>query len=173
VRAWSLYAHRGENPYVGHAGYDDMPGRHYSYDSRVANCRHVAVGDLSVVRGPDASHGVGFVSRIEQSEGTKTYQRCPTCNRSQLEVRKTIAPAFRCTNGHVFAQPLVSEEPVTLFRADFAPAYCEFGGLTRERLESLCLAKSRQNAIRELNLDRTLAVLREYGVFPALIRGSA
>jgi hypothetical protein len=173
MRAWSLYMNVGDNAYPGHSGYADVLGSVYCYDSAVANHRRVAAGDLIVLRNEFGSLGVGFIERIDEELGTKNRRRCPECNTSQLERRTTIAPAFRCTNGHVFAEPVAAEEPMTLYRAQCARGYVEFESLGRDKLESLCLAKSRQNAIRELDLDRTLAALREYEVFPGFVGGSA
>jgi hypothetical protein len=170
VRAWSLYAHAGENPYAGHTGYDDSAGRHYSYDSRVANHRQVRVGDLVVVRGPDTSHGAGFIPQVSEDEGIKIYSRCPTCKTSQLERRKTLSPIFRCTNGHTFDEPIKSEERVTRYRAEFAPGYLELDDFGAETIDALCLHGSRQNAIRELDLQHVLAALRKHGVFPGFVR---
>ena len=170
MRAWSLFSHDTANPYAGHGGYDDVPGRRYSYDSDVPNHRNVAIGDLIIVRGPDASHGAGFVSRIKETKGTKQHNRCPQCRTSQLERRKTLSPPFRCTNGHAFDKPVQTEDPVTRFRAEFGSSYLETEVLSRGDLEHLSLRRSQQNAMRELHLGDTLALLRRAGVIPTFTR---
>jgi putative restriction endonuclease len=173
VRAWSFYMHSGRNPYAGHAGYDDLLGRWYSYDSDVANHRNVGVGDLIVLRDAHACLGLGFIEDIDQSKTTKRHHRCPECNTSQLKTRTTLSPKYRCTHGHTFDDPMTTEDPVTRYRAEFPLTYLDFDGLTRDDLERLSISRSQQNAIRELDLNRALRRLREAGIFPTFVHGGA
>jgi hypothetical protein len=127
----------------------------------------VSTGDLIVLRDDTGSLGVGFVKRVLECPGRKTRHRCPTCGTSQLERRRTLTPRFRCTRGHAFEASVDSDEDVVVYRAEYERSYLESRALSPNALESLCLARSRQNAIRELDLDRTMAELRQRGLWPA------
>lgn len=173
MRAWSFYTSQQRNAYAGHEGYDDQLRNHYSYDSRVPNHLGPSVGDLVVLRDETGPLGIGFLEDIETAAGRKRYRRCPTCGTSQLHSRSTLRPTYRCTNGHLFETPSETEAEVVTYRAKYARSFRPFSGLGPDQIETLCIARSRQNAIRELHLDHTLAVLREYGVLPAFVASSA
>ena len=167
MKAWSLYTHVLGNTYAGHEGYDDVLGFRYSYDSGVPNHLQVSVGDLIVPRDGSGSLGAAFVERIADKAGTKTRRRCPTCTTPQIEERISMVPRYRCTKGHVFDDPRVTEDAATLYRAEYGKSFAGTTDIGPDELEALCLARSWQNAIREIDLDRTLAALRRRGILPA------
>lgn len=171
MRAWSLYT-ISDTSYAGHEGYDDRVESHYSYDSAVPNHLQVSVGDLVVLRDDVGSLGIAFLEHVSERAGTKTRHRCPRCGTSQVDERATIVPRFRCTRGHEFDRPDDVAEPVTVYRAEYANTFLALRTLGADELESLCLARSRQNAIRELDLDRILEALRLCGIHPAFVRTS-
>ena len=39
--------------------------------------------------------GVGLIGSIEESIGTKTHSRCPTCGSSKFEMRERLQPKYR------------------------------------------------------------------------------
>jgi len=164
VRAWSLYVATGGTTYVGHDGYEDVVATHYAYDSSVPNHTQVNEGDLLILRDGHGSLGVARAETLKSRAGTKRRRRCPTCGTSQVELRKSLAPQYRCTNGHTFENPVAANEPTTLYRLEYGRSFRPFDRLTATQMERLCVAAAKQNAIRELNVDRTLASLRAHGM---------
>lgn len=169
MRAWSLYT-TSRSSYSGHEGYEDCVESHYSYDSCVPNHLQVAVWDLVVLRDETGSLGISFVEGIETTSGVKERHKCPVCGTSQIEMRRTLTPPFRCTRGHEFHSPDDVMDAVMLYCAAYARAFTRFRGLAAGELEQLCVARSRQNAIRELDLHQTLTSLSHHGIWPALVR---
>jgi hypothetical protein len=80
-----------------------------------------------------------------------------------------MSPAFRCTKGHTFDRPDQRTAAVIVYRAEYGKSFQPFDGLSPDDLESLSLARSRQNAIRELDLDKTLSALRRHGLWPRFV----
>lgn len=72
------------------------PSSHYSYDSNVANSRHVAVGDRLVFWDEVSLIGASTLASIDQRAGTKKISRCPECSTTNIAARKTKSPRFRC-----------------------------------------------------------------------------
>lgn len=167
MRAWGLYTSQRRDTYAGHDGYGDELASHYSYDSRVPNHRGPAVGDLVLLRDEKGSLGVAFVEELQEAAGHKRHRRCPSCGTSQLSRRRTLKPTFRCTNGHTFDAPVETMADVSEYRAVYCRSFLPFRGLDAAELETLCKARSRQNAIRELDLDRTIAILRKREIWPS------
>jgi hypothetical protein len=169
MRAWSFYTLDAPSTYAGHGGYDDVVRSRYSYDSGVANHKQVKVGDLVVLRDGTGSLGFAFVEELIATNGMKDRQRCPICNTSQIDERASINPRYRCTKGHTFDHPVLSTEPVRKYRAEYMRSFVGSKVLDADTLEELSTAPAKQNSIRELDLDGTLALLRDRGVFPAFV----
>lgn len=56
-----------------------------------------------------------------------------------------------------------------LYRAEYGGTFQPTRELGPTEVEGLCLARSRQNAIRELDLDRTVGALRHRGIRPTFV----
>ena len=143
--------------------------QHYSWDETVPNARYPAVGDLVILRDSDGSLGFGWLEALHEGTGRKQRRKCPVCGTSQLEQRKTVAPPYRCRHGHVFADPEYETLRVDVYRGWYARSFQPMRLLTPPELEELCLARSRQNAIRELDIDKTLGRLRDHGIYPSFL----
>ena len=169
-RAWSLLsvdpADRSEDPIRGYASgarYDDLLGSHYSYDNRVPNHRNLQVGDVVVVRDSKLVLGLGRVTDIDDREGSKVVLSCPECGRTDVAVRTTRTPAYRCGLCRAeFEEPVVGDVPVTQYRADYGETWSPFDEpLPVTTLERAYLRSSRQNSIRPLDLDVLQRILSE------------
>ena len=100
-------------------GYEDKLGVKYSYDSNVGNARGLKVNDGIVIVNKAEILGFGVINQINEEPGEKLIIRCPECNYSQLEIRKTKTPKYRCKYGHVFDTPVEELGPVTNFEASY------------------------------------------------------
>lgn len=142
--------------------YADALGAVYEYDSNVVNHARIAVGDLLIVRDAHLVHGYGVVEHIERQPGVKTMERCPRCRSADTSTRKRLAPRHRCNDcGHQFDEPDRVPMEVTVYRASYGTWWFSFGSPAPVRaLEPVYAGRDRQNAIRRLDLEEALALIR-------------
>lgn len=169
-RAWSFLS-RTETE-SGELYYPDDPETQYVWDTTVANRDNVQVGDLAVVRDSDYVFGAGWIDSIEIEPGNKIRYRCPNCKKPGPKPRKTKLPKYHCDGCHK-AFDVRDEEPitVTVYTADYARTFRRTVAPTPiAAIESLYLAQSYQNSIRELDASRVRPVLRQLGGVDVLWR---
>ncbi|PZF75817.1 hypothetical protein DK847_16475 [Aestuariivirga litoralis] len=151
-RAWSIITLGADRQYGGNRGYDDEPRRLYRYDSNVVNHLQIAQGDLVVIRNSEAAIGVARVVGIQKSSGLKAIQRCPQCGKTNIKERRTVTPRWRCSAGHEFGEPAITEEPVEHYTADFGGTYVDLpSGISKSQLKGIALRPSDQISIEELD----------------------
>lgn len=171
MQAWSFLVAEGERRFAGNEGYDDVVDSYYLYDSGVANHLNVSKGDLVVIRTNAGSLGVAKIEDIEIEENyLKKRLRCPYCRKMRFNERKFAEPKYMCRREGCpgyregFNEPLERMEPVTRFRAMYQGTWRPLtGALTAHELDAVALTKSKQNAIRKLDVDgieRLLAGVR-------------
>lgn len=98
--------------------YPDLTGEEYGYDSLVPNHKNVHEGDFVVIRKEDEIVGTGIIGQISESEGIKTHRRCPICSTTDIRVRKTMSPKWKCGRcSHEFAEPNESNSKVKMYGA--------------------------------------------------------
>jgi hypothetical protein len=160
VEAWSLLVAEGERRFAGNEGYEDVVDSYYLYDSGVANHLNVSKGDLVVLRTNEGSLGVAKVEDIEVEENClKKRLRCPYCKKMRFNDRKLAKPKYMCRRkgckGSIegFDVALERMEPVTRYRAIYQGTWRPLTrALTAQQLDEVALTKSKQNAIRRLDL---------------------
>ena len=102
----------------GIAGYPDRTGEVYHYDSLVPNHKNLGVGDFVVLRKENKILGVAEISGISENTGDKTHRRCPKCNTTDIRVRKTKQPKWKCGKcAHEFSEPEKSIADVRVYVA--------------------------------------------------------
>ena len=153
----------GDRQHRGNEGYDDEPSRYYSWGSTVANHRGPHSSDLCLVRDSRGVLGISQIDAVDRTDGLqKTRQRCPKCRSTALKERKTVAPAFRCSNCKAeFDQPDEEQIEITRYRADYVRSWLAIdGAITARELEASCyLSRSKQHAIRLIDLTALSRVL--------------
>lgn len=151
TRAWLVTTKSDYRRLGGTATYDDDPSSHYSYDSNVANSQQVSVGDRLVFWDEATLIGASTVASIDQQPGTKRISRCPSCTTTNIALRKTKTPRFRCDScHHEFDQPVVTEADVMLYRTDHAQGWVDLAGLLDGQALRELTGYS-QNSIRRIN----------------------
>jgi hypothetical protein len=123
-----LLSHLGESQYAGNEGYQEDPRSYYEYDSNVGNCRQLKVGDQVVICTRSEVLGQAIIEAIEDSPDTKIVRRCPICSNSNLKMRKTRTPLYRCDNKHEFDEPIVRHVNVTKFTARYGGTFQPIAG---------------------------------------------
>lgn len=151
-RAWSLLAVTGKRQYAGNEGYSDDPARLYRYDSTVGNSRHVAEGDLAVIRNTSWLIGIGLIEAISTHEGEKQRFRCPTCSTTSIKHRSAVSPAYRCAEGHEFDEPAIEIIRVTHYEAAYGDTWLPLPGvMDAAALRAVTPGAGTQNSIRAMD----------------------
>jgi ribosomal protein L37AE/L43A len=142
--------------------YPDELGAVYVYDSTVPNGRHVAVGDLAVIRDNERVYGAGWIDNIEESSGRKVRYRCPNCTSTDFKYRSKQPFAYRCAScTKEFDDPAEEELTVQVFAANYSRTYRPVDWpLPVKALDPAYLAKAQQHAIRRLDLDVLRPILQ-------------
>lgn len=135
--------------------YDDDPARHYSWDSTVPNFRNVKAGDAIVLWDEVQSIGASVIERITEADDIKRRGRCPSCNTTNYEPRKSLLPVYRCGDCKaVFDDPLFEDVEVRTYRSTHEQAWVDLGGVfTAKELRELCVEPKAQNSFRPLRWD--------------------
>lgn len=156
-RIWS-FAITSEPTYGGNTGYDDLAWSVYRYDNKVQYHAQVSKGDLAVVVVDDGAEGIARIDRIVVRRGTKTLQRCPGCQTTDIARRRTISPTYRCNRcKNTFEYPKHDEIEVDVHEAhlvDWAPVH----GISRGAIRDSAVNKG-QTSIRPLVPSKVRALL--------------
>ncbi|MFD5830595.1 HNH endonuclease [Lentzea sp. NPDC060358] len=129
----------------------------------------VATGDLVVLRTNRGSLGVAKIEDIQVEEKfLKKRLRCPHCGRMRFNERKNATPKYMCRREDCM-QPFDAAderwEEVTRFTAVYQGTWQRLSlALTAQQLDDLALTKSKQNAIRKLDIEGLEALLTDVGM---------
>jgi ribosomal protein L37AE/L43A len=163
-KSWAfLVVDDSERNHMGNAGYQDVVGKHYTWDDRVANGRHVEEGDFVVLRDGKWLLGVAWIDSIESWPDTKDRYRCPECGDTKFRQRTKQATRFRCRKcGNEFDEPNVEPLEVIFSRAEYERTWQEFDTAVPDSvLEPAFVAGARQNSIRELKFDEVKGIIEQ------------
>lgn len=165
-RVWLVLTFGEDRQHAGNAGYDDAPGKWYSYDSYVANHRQIAAGHCLLLCDRERALGIARVTKIDEEPSTRVLQRCPVCQGTGIKRRSAKQPAYRCKKGHEFEEPVQENASCTKYTAHFGGTFQPFVELFgRDYLRQGCPRYSDQLAMQEFDFSRMEAVLRND--FPA------
>lgn len=152
MRAWTLITLGEDRQYGGNTGYLDDLKQTYRYDSGVANSKRLAAGDLVFLRDRKRLLGLALVSEITSAPATKTRQRCPDCDTTNIKSRRNVLPPWRCVDGHVFDQPVRRDENVVSYQASYGESFREVSeNIPVSLLKKAALRPNDQLAIEEVD----------------------
>lgn len=100
--------------------YEDSLSEYYNYDNNVANSKNIKENDYAIIIDKKAILGFSKIGFIDQYDGNKTIRKCPVCEHSTIDKRKTKLPPYRCNNGHEFDQPTEEIQSVKKYSASFS-----------------------------------------------------
>lgn len=145
--------------------YDDVLGEHYSWDSTVVHHATVAKGDVIVMWNGQTLLGMSVVEEITSKPAVKDIHRCPNCNDTEVNPRKTKLPVFRCANcKYEFDIPIKETKPVTTYRGTYAAGWVSMEGvLSGIELRQLSEHPKAQNSFRRLKWDLVQEALKQKG----------
>ncbi len=158
-RAWLMIA--TDDPVLLGAGYEDEPSRHYSWDSRVPNHGSPSVGDAIVLWDRHQLIGAGIIERIDKGKGEKVVFRCPGCNKSGVQTRKTKEAPYYCPRCKIGVnQPEEKKVQVSTYCAYYESTWVDLDGkLDGSQLRELCEKPRSQHSIRAIVWEKFVAKL--------------
>jgi hypothetical protein len=161
MRTWLLVTlDESERIYHGNLGYADEIRSVYRFDNFVPNCTRVSQGDIAIVRGKSEVHGSAVIQSLTAKPGTKSRQRCPTCNSTSLKQRKTLSPQYRCECGAEFDSPVTEETEAIIYEAGFGDSFSPLPADTDIRhFWQFALRLNKQHSIQELDTAQTQSFL--------------
>jgi hypothetical protein len=161
-KAWSLLSLTETEQ--GPSAYPNELGVCYIYDTTVPNGRHIAPGDLAIVRDDTLVLGAGWIDSIDTVPGRKIRPRCPTCGRAGRRPRKKLQPKYRCPHCSAEFDDAIEEEvDVKVFNANYSRTWRPADALFPEEvLDPAYATRSKQNAIRRLDVVRLRPILDNY-----------
>ena len=168
-RAWLLITQEGKpNPLgnVGNFGYEDIAEEAYRYDSLVGNSKQLSVGDIILLRDHTHLLGMGRISKIDQKEGTKALNRCPSCSRTTIKERKEVIPRFRCgLCKSEFSDPILDHREVIKYTAWYGEGYISmYDSIPVRRLREALASPRSQQSISRLDYTKLLTLLLQTSI---------
>lgn len=161
TKVWLVLTFGEDRQHAGNSGYDDDPGKWYSYDSYVANHRQVADGHFAIVCDRVRALGIARITRIDSAASIRALLRCPACKTTGIKSRQTKEPAYRCKNGHEFENPIRENAGCTKYTAYFGETFTRFtGAFGRDFLRQGCPRYSDQLAMQAFDYLKMEAVFR-------------
>jgi len=162
THAWMFYMASDERrSWQSNRGYDDAPGKYYSYDSNVRRAAQVKAGDIAVIRHDDYVVGYGVVDEVRSWADQKWIGRCPECATTDWYARSTKSPPLRCSKcKHEFFEPDGTFEKVTAYQASYEETWRELTeAIPHKDLDEAQLMTDVMNAIRPLDHSKVAAIL--------------
>ena len=112
-----------EQSYRSNDGYADEFKIKYVYDNSVPNHRQIKTGDIVAIVNKKEVLGLAKISRIISYSCTKDRRRCPECDSTNYEERKTKLPKYRCNKGHEFESPISETIDVIRYEAFYSDTF--------------------------------------------------
>lgn len=100
--------------------YNDKLEEYYNYDSLVPNSKQISSDDFVILIDKEKILGFATIGHINISPSTKTIRRCPKCQGTTIDTRKTKRPKYRCNKGHEFEVPIEEVRNVDKYTAFFS-----------------------------------------------------
>lgn len=109
--------------YISNDGHADDLLTKYVYDNFVPNCLQIKKGDIAVIVNKERVLGLAKISNIVIYNSSKIRRRCPVCNNTNYEERKTKLPKYRCNKGHEFEEPIDETVDVIQYEAFYSQSF--------------------------------------------------
>ncbi len=164
--AWLVLAVGDKRSHGGNDGYDDIPSRHYSWDSTVPNHAALTAGHVIALWDKKSLLGVSVIESIETSKAMKNTYSCPACGKASFKPRAKKQPTYLCFDCKVeFETPNILRKQVTTYRSQHEAAWVEMPGLlSGAELRALCDSPRSQHSLRPLRWESLRAAINASGI---------
>jgi hypothetical protein len=163
-RVWLLLQVGSEVKRSSHAGYKDIEGVRYVWDSTVPNSRNVFPGDIAILWNKKTWLGAAIIKSIDFDRGTREMFACPSCDSTRIQPRKRTSPTHRCNDCHVeFNEPKALTKEVSVYAGNFEGTWRTLNGEpTSKEIRELSNKFLSQHSMRDCNWDRTTKLLSTF-----------
>jgi predicted restriction endonuclease len=121
---WVLKSvHSEDLSYISNDGHSDELQIKYVFDNFVPNHLQIKKNDIVVIVNKEKVLGLAKISNILIYNSTKIRRRCPICNNTNYEARKTKLPKYRCNKGHEFEEPIAETVDTIQFEAFYSQSF--------------------------------------------------
>lgn len=154
MAAWLLLQVEGLRQHGGNEGYADQLGQVYRCDTTVPNYGSVQGKDRVVLWDKATGIlGMSYVDHIEVEPGLKTRLRCPNCDKTQIKIRQTKTPKYRCHGCLAeFDKPVEDISEVTLYAFGYEAGWLDLAGtMSPEEVRKLGVSPESQHSIRAVD----------------------
>lgn len=144
------YARAGE-------GYKESLGTSYEWRSGLPKGREFAVGDVIVIRDEKYVLGFSVIEKIEKKRKVYSSNRCPNCDRAQVEERTRSIPKYRCKNCAItFAEPVIRSKMEEFRVAYYAPGWTplDVSSETKSLWTKISQTPKSQHSLQEIDLEK-------------------
>jgi hypothetical protein len=142
--------------YAGNDGYDEELGIYYSWDSTVNNASQISEGDLIAIWNKKELLGFSIVDRIELDSSSKKFFVCPSCKKSAIKARKTMAPIYRCQEcRETFDQREETVDLVKVYRAFYESGWTPITRyINGAECRAMAISVKDQNSLRRIDMSK-------------------
>ena len=147
------------------SNYEDTTGEIYNYDSDVQNSEKIQKNDIIILRKENVILGFGTIKNIESKPSQKSNSRCPKCNTTDVRIRKTKTPKWKCGRCTIeFENPIVTQKDITSYYAHI-DSFKKIDNPPSVKSIKNCWVKpngtSNQNSIMQLDKLKTINLISD------------
>lgn len=156
-RGWICISKSHDSYARASEGYKESLGLSYEWRLGLPKGHDIAVGDVIVIR--DNYHVLGFslIEKIEKKRKLYSSNRCPNCDRAQVEERVKKMPKYRCRScAMAFAEPLIVSEKEEFRVAHYAPGWVSLdkSSLTKSLWMKLSVTPKSQHSLQSIDQQK-------------------
>lgn len=147
-------------------GYGDLLGERYVWKADLPNARRIAVGDAIVLWNNKTLLGMSWIDDIREFSDSRSTFHCPTCDRSDVRIRKTVLPKYRCGDCRTtFDVPITKRTETQYLSASYAagwtPAVQVIG---RSTCKELSRRPASQLSLQDIDMAKFRVLVDRLGV---------
>jgi ribosomal protein L37AE/L43A len=164
-RVWLLLQVGSEVKRSSHAGYKDIEGVRYVWDSTVPNSRNVFPGDIAILWNKKTWLGAAIIKSIDFDRGTREMFACPSCDSTRIQPRKRKSPTHRCNDCHLeFEEPTAFTKDVNVYAGNFEGTWHDLNGKpSPKEIRELSNKFLSQHSMRDCDWGRVAGLLEQFG----------
>ncbi|OHX65106.1 hypothetical protein [Flammeovirga pacifica] len=108
----------------GKGWYNDVISKQYEFDNKVANSQQIKEGDKVLIFDKIKALGQAKVVKLEKWPCKKNIYRCPHCDNTTFDRRRTKTPEYKCGKcKKEFDEPVIEEIDINKYRVSYGDTF--------------------------------------------------